>query len=112
MIQLVAREYEVAGWVASGDEVVAEAERLRPDVVLLDVSLPGKSGLAVLPALRAALADATIIVLTTHVEPIYVRQALERGADAYVLKGKAMTELLPVIREALERRRAAAAGAP
>ena len=109
MLQLVAREYEVAGWVERGDRVVAEAERLRPDVVLLDISMPGASGLAVLPAVRAALAEATILMLTTHVEPIYVRQALDRGADGYVLKGRAMTDLLPAIREGLLRRRGTAA---
>ena len=85
----------------SGDEVVGSACRLLPDIILLDISLRGENGMKVLPQLRAALPYTGIVMLTTLVDPVYRGEALARGADAFVGKGQATTELLPAIRQAL-----------
>jgi len=98
---IVAGCCEVIGLVVNGGEVVGTACRLLPDVVLLDVSLPGESGMTVLPQLRATLPHTAIVMLTTLTYPAFRMEALARGANAFVCKGQAATELLPAIREAL-----------
>lgn len=94
-------EVEVVG---RGDEILPAVLRFRPDAVVLDVSLPGRSGIQVLPELRHRYPDMAIVVHTTHNEPIYRAEAIRRGADAYVLKVKAEEELLPAIRYAFSMR--------
>lgn len=90
--------YEVVGLVGRGDEVIAAANRHQPDVVSLDVSLPGISGMNLLPALRAALPDALIVIVSATADDLYRREALERGADAYIRKSN-VRELLGVFRD-------------
>ena len=96
--KVIAPEYEVVGALERGEEALEAATRLAPDVVLLDVSLPGRTGLDVLPSVREELPEAVIIMLTMHDAPEYRRKAFEKGADAYVLKSRAATELMPTIR--------------
>ena len=98
---ILSPEYDIIGFVAHGDEVVETARLLHPDLITLDISLPGTSGLNLLPALRAALPDAVIIMLTTTFSKVYVDEAYRRGASGYVLKGKALSELLPAARAAV-----------
>jgi two-component system, NarL family, nitrate/nitrite response regulator NarL len=93
LLSILAKSVEVAGVAERGDQVVAMAVALQPDLVLLDVSLPVQSGLQILPALRMALPEALIVVLTTHTLPIYREEALARGADVFLNKGRAVTEL-------------------
>ena len=102
---------DVVGLVTNSDEVLESACRLLPDVIVLDISLSGQSAMQLLPHLRAALPDTAIVMLTTLTQPVYRVEALARGADAFVVKGRAMTDLLPAIGEALatarlQRRRA------
>jgi DNA-binding NarL/FixJ family response regulator len=89
--------YEVIGFAERGDQLLELATGLRPQVITLDVSMPGLSGLNALPRLRAALPTAVIVVLTANSSPLYREEAYHRGADAYVLKGSALEELLPAI---------------
>ena len=77
------------------------ARAVKPDVLLLDVSLPGLSGIRALPALRAALPETCIVILTTHSDPAYQEEAFRRGANGYVLKRCAYTDLLPAVRDGL-----------
>ena len=86
---------EVIGVVANGNEVVDSACVLVPDVVLLDVSLPGESGMRMLPHLRAALPDTRIVMLTTLADPVYRVAALAHGADAFVAKGNGQPDSFP-----------------
>jgi DNA-binding NarL/FixJ family response regulator len=98
--KLLARECELVAVVVRGDELLARATEVRPDVMIVDISLPGRSGLQALPSLRAALPDAHIVMLTAHDDPLYREEALRRGADEYVVKWHASAELMPAIHRA------------
>lgn len=98
IIRVLAGSCEVVGFADDGRDAVAAAEAHRPDVVLLDISLPGISGMAVLPLLRAMLPDAMIVMLTNHASEQYVEEALRRGANSYVLKSEAHERLLSAVR--------------
>ncbi len=89
--------YTVVGTAGDGDEALAQAARLRPDVVLIDLSMPVRSGLETIPALRQLLPGLCIVVLSIAEEIPYRRAAIEAGADAYVSKSKAADELLPAL---------------
>ena len=94
---LLAQEFDVLEAVERGDQVLEAAKRLQPDAVVLDVSLPGRSGLQVLPELRIQLPNVAIVVMTAHDEPAYQLAALRLGADAFLSK-TAGTELLKTVR--------------
>jgi DNA-binding NarL/FixJ family response regulator len=90
--------WEVCGEVAHGDEILKTAEDLHPDLVLLDVSMPGLNGLEVARRLRRQLPKVRIVILSHH-DPSHLRAvALEAGADACVDKGSIGNDLLPTIR--------------
>lgn len=80
-------DFEVVGEAASGEEALAGARSLRPDVILLDLYMPGNNGLAILPVLRQELPNTAIIVLTVSEDQDTVMDALRRGASGYLLKG-------------------------
>ena len=88
---------EVVGEASDGDEALALARELRPDVVLLDVTMPGKTGLEVARDLRAEGPESAILILSMHDDPEYVLQAVRAGADGYVLKDVAPSELRAAI---------------
>jgi len=95
---------------ADGFEVVAEASDLdgarcyvrghRPDVLVLDLNLPGGLSLGAIPVIRAEFPDTQIVVLTMESEPAYAREALGSGALGYVLKEAAEAELVEAVRRA------------
>ena len=90
--------FEIVGEAASGEELIAEAGRLRPDIVITDLSMPGLGGLEALPRVRQAAPEAKILVLTVHEDEAYFFRALEAGAAGYVLKGASAEELLAALR--------------
>lgn len=94
-------EFEVVGEACSGTETLSLAEQLQPDLILLDLSMPGLGGLDTLPALRKLVPSAQILILTMHDDPQYLRQALSHGATGYVLKKAADTELISAIHAVL-----------
>ncbi len=98
-------DIEVVAEVARGDEIVAAAERVRPDVALLDIELPGADGLSVAAVLRDRLPDVRVIILTTFGRPGYLRRAMEAGAIGYVLKDAPASTLATAIRRATEGKR-------
>ena len=87
------------GEAGSGDEAVRQVRQLVPDVILLDLTMPGISGLEVLPKLREVAPEAAVLVLSMEDDPSYVREAFARGAVGYVLKEAADAELITAIRE-------------
>lgn len=91
----------VAGEAGMAAEAIELAGRLQPDVILLDLGMPGLGGLEALPRLRQAAPEARLLVLTMHDDEGYVRQALHSGAAGYVLKKAADHELLSAIRAVL-----------
>lgn len=94
-------EFDVVGEASSGTETLSLAEKLQPDLILLDLSMPALGGLDALPALRKLVPSARILILTMHDDPQYLRQALKHGASGYVLKKAADAELLSAMRSVL-----------
>lgn len=83
---LRAHGFEVAGVAADGEEAVAAARSLRPDLVLLDLAMPGVDGLAALPRLREAAPDCEVVVLTASGTEENLLAAIRGGAAGYLLK--------------------------
>jgi two-component system NarL family response regulator len=77
----------VVGEAADGEQAVTEAERLQPDVILLDLSMPRRTGLEALPEIKRVAPDAKVIVLSGFAAPILAADALANGAARYVEKG-------------------------
>jgi two-component system response regulator NreC len=91
-------DFKIVGEASSGLAVLALAEELRPDIILLDLSMPGMSGLDALQALKKLVPETKTLVLTMHEDPQYFRQALSDGAAGYIIKKAADTELLSAMR--------------
>ncbi len=91
-------DIETVGEAADVERAVFEAIESRPDVVLLDVMMPGKSGIEGMPALLQAVPGAKVLVLSMQDDPRYVREAFDAGASGYVLKEAADTEVVRAIR--------------
>ena len=91
-------DIEIVGQVARGDEVVAAARASEPDVALLDIELPGASGLDAAVALRAALPRCQVIIVTTFGRPGYLRRAMEAGAKGFLVKDGPVEGLAAAIR--------------
>lgn len=91
-------DIEVVGEAGNGSQVLTLVEVVQPDLVLLDVSMPGLGGLETLPILKKIAPETRILMLTMHDDESYFRQALRDGASGYVLKRAADTELLSAIR--------------
>jgi two-component system, NarL family, response regulator NreC len=83
----------------TADEAVRLARLHKPDVVLLDVTMPGRSGLAAAAEIRQAAPQARILILSMHDDPSYVREAFAAGATGYLLKEAADAELVAAVRE-------------
>ncbi|MGH2856504.1 MAG: response regulator, partial [Solirubrobacteraceae bacterium] len=98
-------DLEVVGQVARGDEVLPAALRLRPDVALLDIEMPGASGLDAAEQLAQQLPECRVLILTTFGRPGYLRRAMEGGAAGIVHKDAPATELSSAIRRALRGER-------
>jgi DNA-binding NarL/FixJ family response regulator len=92
-------DIEVVGEAGDAREAVFETRAQKPDVVLVDVVMPGKSGIEVIPDLLHEAPDAKILVLSMQDDPRYVREAFEAGASGYVLKDAADVEVVAAVRE-------------
>ncbi|MEU6989218.1 response regulator transcription factor [Streptomyces sp. NPDC046465] len=94
-------DLEVVAQVGAGDEIVDAALVARPDVALLDIELPGRSGLEAAADLRAECPDCRVLILTTFGRPGYLRRAMEAGAVGFLVKDGPVEELADSIRRAL-----------
>jgi two-component system, NarL family, response regulator DesR len=104
ILSVLSPEYEVVAIVRNGNDVLPAAEEHSPEAIVLDVSMPGRSGLQVLPELRIRMPFVAVVILTAHSESIYMEEAFSRGADEYVLKNNLLKDLLPSVSTALLRR--------
>jgi two-component system response regulator NreC len=92
-------DIEVVAEAGTADEGIRAARLEKPDVILLDVVMPGRSGLEAAPQILDAAKGARILVLSMQDDPTYVREAFGAGASGYMLKEAADTELVQAIRE-------------
>ena len=88
----------VVGEAGDGDEAIRKTIDLKPDVVVMDISMPGTNGLAATRALKQAHPEIHVITLTRHTDDAYLHELLRAGASGYILKRSAPTELLHAIR--------------
>jgi len=95
----------VSGEAGSADEALAVVREQQPDVILLDVTMPGRSGIDVLPDLLEASPATRVLMLSMQDDPAYVRKALGAGANGYLLKDAADAELVKAIHEVAQGRR-------
>ena len=95
--RLVEEEGEVVGTVEDGRALVEEAKKLRPDLILLDISMPLLNGLDAARQLTKLVPDSKLIVLTAHATPTYVTEAFKAGAVGYLVKQSATAELKQAI---------------
>jgi two-component system response regulator NreC len=91
-------DFDVVGEANDGQQVVNMTDSLRPDVVLMDIGMPGLNGLEATKRIKDAQPDMKILVLTMHRSDEYFFNMLEAGASGYILKGAATSELLGAIR--------------
>jgi two-component system response regulator NreC len=96
---------EVAGEAGCGEEAVVRNRELEPDVLLMDVVMPGESGIEATRRVLAERPDAKVLVLSMQDDPSYVREAFDAGAGGYVLKDVVDTELLRAVHEVASGRR-------
>jgi DNA-binding NarL/FixJ family response regulator len=91
---------EVVGAVTDGRSALTAAHALQPDVIVLDVSMPGMSGFDVVCALRAQQSTAAVVFLTVHDDPQFVTAAMQAGGTGYVRKPRLLADLLHAVQEA------------
>lgn len=89
--------FEVVGEAADGEEAIDAAARLQPDIVVMDVSLPGMNGVQATRKLKEQGCTARVVALTVHEEGGYLRSLMEAGASGYVLKRSAASDLVRAI---------------
>jgi DNA-binding NarL/FixJ family response regulator len=104
LAQVLAGRYDVVGSLGDGSQLVEAASRLRPDVVLLDVSMPTMGGLEALLALKARKLQVRVIVVTMHADARLAAEALKAGACGFVLKESSRDELLAALDAVLQGR--------
>ena len=92
-------DIEVVGEAGNATDAIFRARALKPDVILLDVVMPGQSGIDVLPALLKEAPETRVLVLSMQDDPSYVREAFSAGARGYVLKEAADEEVVTAVRE-------------
>ncbi len=103
--ELLQLSYEVVGAVGNGIDLVDHAKRLRPDVVVLDISMPGITGIEAAHELRESGSTAKVVFLTVHERAEFVHACMAEGALGYVIKSRLNLDLIPAIQEALCGRR-------
>jgi two-component system response regulator NreC len=91
-------DIEVAGEAGTAEQAVELARRTRPDVLVMDLGLPGASGIAATGRVRQASPDTAVLVLTAHNDVVYLRRAFAAGATGYLLKEAADIELVQAVR--------------
>jgi DNA-binding NarL/FixJ family response regulator len=93
----------VVSEASDGTAAVEQARTLRPDVVVMDISMPGMNGLVATRTLKSIQPDSVIVILTRHGDDAYLQELLRAGADGYVLKQSAASELVQAIRATAAR---------
>ena len=98
-------DFSVVGEASDGLEVAGLVDRLRPDVLVLDLMMPGVSGLEVTRNVCQQFPETSVVILSMHTDESYVLAPLKNGAAAYVLKDAGADDLLQAVREVVQGRR-------
>ena len=101
---LLAPQFDIVGNATNGAELVSEALRLHPDVIVVDITMPVLSGIDAAHRLRESASLAKIVFLTVHSEQPFMEACMAEGALGYVLKSHMKTHLIPAIQAALDGR--------
>lgn len=102
--ELLKLEFEVVKTVADGQALILAVAEWHPDVVILDITMPGINGIEASRQLQQAGSTAKKIFLTIHKDPDFQSEALSTGALGYVVKSRLASDLIPAIHEALANR--------
>ena len=102
--KLLAGECEIVGQVSDGRALVAAAEKLKPDVIVLDIAMPVLNGLEAGRQIKEKLPDVKLVFVTMNEDPDLAAEAFKSGASGYLLKRSAASELLTAIREVMQGR--------
>ena len=95
-------DYEVVGTVPDGKSAIRSVAALKPDIILMDLSMPGTGGIEAIAHIKRQHPNVKIVALTFHKEDKYIHATLEAGADAYVLKDDSRTELFTALSSVLK----------
>jgi two-component system response regulator NreC len=98
MLFLAEKDMEIAGEVGSGSEALAAVRELKPDVVIMDVAMPGMNGIEATRHIKAANPDTAILALTMHEDEQYFFEMLNAGASGYIPKRAAPDDLVSAVR--------------
>jgi DNA-binding NarL/FixJ family response regulator len=90
-------EWEVCGEAANAEDAITQAERMKPDIILLDISMPGISGLEATPKMRKLGINCPILVFTTHQSEMLSDEVRRAGAQGFVVKTQAFRDLIRAI---------------
>jgi DNA-binding NarL/FixJ family response regulator len=99
---LLAEDFELVGMVEDGRALVAAAKKLKPDVIVADITMPHLNGIEAMIQLKKDNAGVKVVFLTMHQDPAYARRALEAGAAGFVVKHSAPAELVMAIQAAMK----------
>jgi DNA-binding NarL/FixJ family response regulator len=100
VVHVLSSEFEILAMLESGDGLLRALESCEPDVIVLDVTLPGQSGIALASQIRTSGCPARIVFLTVHNDADYVRSTMAVGASGYVVKMRLSLDLEPALRAA------------
>lgn len=101
---LIASDYEIAGSVADGRALVEAALRLKPDLIVVDITMPLLSGIEAAHQIKTSLPGVKLLFVTMHSSSAYVTAAFEAGGTGYILKSAVLDELLNAVQSVLEGR--------
>lgn len=96
--------YDVVGTATDGQSLVEGALQLKPDLLIVDISMPIMSGIEAIRRLRQAGSTAKVVFLTVHDDPDFAQVAMAAGAGGYVVKSRMASDLIPAIQEVLSGR--------
>ena len=112
VLSVLKPDFEVVGTASNGRELVDEAQRLQPDVIVLDISMPVLTGIEAAHQLREAGSTIKLVFLTVHEEAAFLQACFAEGGLGYVKKSRLGTDLIPAIKEALAGHRFISASLP
>jgi DNA-binding NarL/FixJ family response regulator len=104
-IRLLSGHFEVVDTLESGSGLNAAVSQHEPDLIVLDITLPGLSGFELATRLRRSGCSTKIVFLTAHRDTDYVREAFAAGADGYVVKARLASDLVPALQAVIEGKR-------